>query len=84
MPQPVVTFPKVRVIDIFDSDFFEVQPKYSVNVPGSPALEFDPVTDVSDLHRVVAPENDLSSKCLDSVLEVAGGEEDISSDQLVL
>ena len=84
VPQHVVTLLESLVVHIPDTHFFQVQPEYSVNVSSSPSLKFYPVTDVPHVHGVVAPEDHLLSECLDSVLEVAGGEENISSDQLVL
>jgi hypothetical protein len=47
-------------------------------------LKLHPVGDVPDAHRVVSAKDDLLSEGLHAILEVPGGEEDISPHHLVL
>ena len=47
-------------------------------------LKLDPVRYVPDAHRVVSAKDDLLSEGLHAILEVPGGEEDISPHHLVL
>merc|ERR1712112_360142 len=54
-----------------------------MDVARTSALEFDPVRDVADTHRVVSAEYDLPPEGLDSVLKVAGRQQHILSDHFV-
>ena len=84
VPQFVETSLQIRVVDALNSHLFEVQPKYTMDVSSPPALEFYPVTYVPHLHRVIPAKDHIPSEGLHPVLEVTGGQEDISPDQLVL
>ena len=83
MSQPVVGLPQDQVVYTLDLQLFSVQPEDTVNVCGTSPLEFDPVADVSDAHRIVASEDDFLLEDLDSMLKVPGGEEDVVFHQLV-
>ena len=47
-------------------------------------MKFNPITDMPCAHRVILAKNDLLSERLHAILEVPGGEEDISPHHLVL
>ena len=77
--QLVVAVLQHVLVDPFHLDLVEIQPQDAVNVSSSSPLELDTVADVAHLHGVVAPKDDLLPEGFHAMLEVAGGEEDISS-----
>ena len=82
--QSVVSLLQDCGFDALHIDLLEVQPKNSMDVASTSALELDPITYVSHPHWVVTPIDDFFPERFHSVLEVSGGQEDISPDQLVL
>ena len=62
----------------FHLDLIEIQPKDTVNVSSSSALELHTVADVSHLHGIVLARDYFLPEGFHPMLEIAGGKEDIS------